>query len=260
MISSTSVTKAKKKNDWIISYYNRAMLKFDFLVCILIYYDCFSVPFEMSFGWEEFSDPAMLVLNIIDFMKSMIFLTDMLLCFRRAFKDELTGLEERDKRLIAIRYFKFYFWVDSLAALPYRKMGLGSLKMLKLVKILRLFRLQRIISFLKFETKTRRNIRLLYLLITLLIIIHFVTCYLYSLFTSNYFTLHSGLDQVDFDPAIHTLSRSNQTLMAWANNYWIPPVEVIHEQTDFYDLGVDEKYKRLFYYSFLLIVGNDISP
>lgn len=255
-----SVTKFKKKNDWIISYYNRAMLKFDFLVCILIYYDCFSVPFEISFGWNELSDSSMKVLYVIDLIKSMIFVMDVLLCFRRAYKDELTGLEERDFRLIAIRYLKYYFWVDMTAAFPYRFLGLNWMKFLKLAKILRLFRLQRIISFLQIETRTRRSIRLLYLFITLLIIIHFVTCYLYSHFSSTWADLHSDLHLEDFDTEKHYLNAANQTRMIWRNDYWVPPVEVVYGKTDFYDLPVDEKYKRLFYYSFLLIVGNDISP
>ena len=34
----------------IISYYSRTQLKFDFLTCILVIYDCFMAPYKNSFG------------------------------------------------------------------------------------------------------------------------------------------------------------------------------------------------------------------
>lgn len=39
---------------WIISPYDRNLLKFDFITCVMVLYDCFMVPFNNSFGSHTF--------------------------------------------------------------------------------------------------------------------------------------------------------------------------------------------------------------
>ena len=107
------------RNQWIISYYDRNRLKFDLVTCILVLYDCFMVPFKNSFGLHVFDQKVEFCLNILDICIKLIFGIDLLLGFFKSFLNSKTGHEVKDRKLIAIRYLKFYFWVDFISAFPF---------------------------------------------------------------------------------------------------------------------------------------------
>ena len=66
----------------------------------------------------------------------------MLTGFRKAYFDEDYGKEVTDPKKIAIEYFKFYFWIDLISALPLDLITDNYiLRLLVLVKIIRLKRL-----------------------------------------------------------------------------------------------------------------------
>ena len=54
----------------------------------------------------------------IEYLFTFIFFLDLILGFRRAYINEKTGYEVICPNKIAIRYLKFYFWVDLLGCLP----------------------------------------------------------------------------------------------------------------------------------------------
>ena len=107
------------------------------------------VPFNNSFGTAYFDDSTKFNIALIDILIKLIFAVDLMLQFRKAFPNPLTGVEVRDPKLIAIRYFKFYFWVDLISAIPFDIITNNKyLRMIALVKIFRLFRLKKLMSWL----------------------------------------------------------------------------------------------------------------
>ena len=86
-----SEVKKKDKvetNDWIISYYSRERLAFEFATCILVIFDCGMVPFRLAFGKKIFNETTEKALTIIDVFIKMIFGVDLLIGFRKAYFNE----------------------------------------------------------------------------------------------------------------------------------------------------------------------------
>ena len=78
-------------NDWIISYYSMNSLRFEFLTCILVFYDCFMVPFKYTFGGNFFDERTALILDVIDYSIKFVFAIDVILGFRKAYLKEKSG-------------------------------------------------------------------------------------------------------------------------------------------------------------------------
>ena len=124
--------------------------------------------------------------NIIDLMLRTVYIVDFLLGFRKAYMDDRTGREVREPCRITTRYLKFYFWVDLLSVIPYDLISdSGYLYCLQLIKIIRLYRLDKVISYMNTPSYIQVKIRLFYIVMRFFIIIHWTTCFFYSLTTKN---------------------------------------------------------------------------
>ena len=100
------------------------------------------VPFKNTFGSNIFDDDTMRILDIIDTSIKFIFAIDVILGFRKAFVNEKNGSIVREPSKIALRYLKFYFWIDSISAVPFDLfIDSGWLRYTSLVKVIRLQRL-----------------------------------------------------------------------------------------------------------------------
>ena len=89
---------------------------------------------------------------IIDFIIKTTFGVDLAIGFRKAFLNEKTGRECRDPKKIAIKYLKFYFWVDLLSGVPIDVITDNPiLRLITLVKVLRLNRFKKFIQFLNID-------------------------------------------------------------------------------------------------------------
>ena len=87
---------------------------FDLLVMICAAYNCFSIPFKVSF------DPKVmqtLAFEIFDICIDLIFLCDILITFRLTYIDDYGNEEVRPSK-IAINYLKGQFWIDLFATIP----------------------------------------------------------------------------------------------------------------------------------------------
>ena len=143
--------------------------------------------------------------------------------------------------MIAIKYLKFFFWVDALSAIPFDYfVDRGFLRYIGLIKVFRLFRMKTVINNLGFGAGTRAQIRIVQLIIILLMAIHLSTCYLFAIVSSNYYD-------------------SEDTSFFWFN-YWMPPVDLNDLSTPYYEDSQSNQYLKSFYYAFLSITGNDIAP
>jgi hypothetical protein len=120
----------------------------------MVIYDCVMAPITFAFGKQDIFSPSMeLLIDLISYFNSFIFVTDIILGFRKAFLNVKDGRECRDPKMIAKRYLKGYFIIDLLSAIPFDMFVNTSgdysfLILFPLFKILRLYRLEKIITYL----------------------------------------------------------------------------------------------------------------
>ena len=236
------MNNSDKKYRFIISPFSRKLMLFNFLTCNLVVYDCIMVPFKNTFGSKIFDDNTKRILDIVDSTIKFIFAIDVILCFRKAYLNEKNGSIIRDPVKIAQRYLMFYFWIDLISAIPFDLfVDSGLLRYSSLVKVFRLLRLETLVSYLDFGVDTRAKIRIFYLISSLIMIIHWTTCYFY------------------FIVGLHRRKELFSKLMdRYASDFWMPQVDLNDQKTDFYKKSDLIKYIIVSYYALLLIIGNDI--
>ena len=81
----------------------------DFFCMALIFYEIIAIPFSISFD-VDLSD-------VFDIIVNLIFVTDIVLNFNTSYYFNGNPIVNRKK--IAIRYLKFWFWIDLSACFPY---------------------------------------------------------------------------------------------------------------------------------------------
>ena len=101
------------KSACIIHHNNVYKLVWDVLVLKILLVISIIVPYRLAFSDQ---DPIGWLLFYI--ITDVIFLVDIILTFLTSLYEPDTGLEIVDKRFIARRYLKGWFWVDSIAILP----------------------------------------------------------------------------------------------------------------------------------------------
>ena len=118
--------------------------RWDMLILVLILYSACAVPFRIGFN----SDATGLVW-LFESAMTGLFLCDVYLSFRTAYYDNDEGWVT-DRRLIARRYLRSWFWIDAPSSFPIELVELftdaGSLGMLRFLRTLRLFRLARLLK------------------------------------------------------------------------------------------------------------------
>jgi hypothetical protein len=240
-IQYNRVQVIKDKFIWIILPTDKNMQKFDFLTGVLVFYDCFMIPFKNTFGVRHLNPQIQNVMASIEYVILFVFALDVVLGFRKAYLDSMFQVV-KDPVLIAKNYIKFFFWVDLLSAIPFDYfIKDGFLIYIGMIKVFRLLRLKKVIDNLGFSAKSIAKIRIIQLVVMLLMVIHLATCYLYSIVTIDYFTLGPGPHLFDL-------------------NYWMPVVDLNDSETTYYSDSTNVQYVQSFYYAFLLLTGNDISP
>ena len=122
----------------------------DIFVINLAIYNCFSIPFEISFEPMVMESVNFLIINsLIDFL----FLTDIFVNFKTTHYDDISGDEISDKKVIAMTYLNGRFWIDLLSTIPFDNIVFALsgeefmiLPLLSLLKLIRVTRLSRIIE------------------------------------------------------------------------------------------------------------------
>ena len=72
----------------IISFYNRSLIKFDFVICLLILFECWYVPYKSVFEEEQG-----FVTRVLHSIVIFGYFCDILIGFRRSYICEMTGEE-----------------------------------------------------------------------------------------------------------------------------------------------------------------------
>ena len=165
-----------------------------------------------------------------------MFFFDIIINFRTTYIHQRTGKEVTNLWQIAGNYLYIRFWVDFLATIPFDTVGTlafqsssGSLlQLFSLLKLVRVLRLGRIISIMKVRDDIKLSLKLIKLIFFLMMYLHCLGCAWYYI------------------------------VMEYEN--WMPPLDYVWVQTDFYEEGLVFQYFMSVYHAVLIFTGNDIGP
>ena len=91
MFNAEMVQRKYDFSCFIISKENVHALRFDFLTCVLVLFDCFLVPMKSSFGLDFMGQKTKENFQILEYLITAIFFLDLILGFVKAYNDEKTG-------------------------------------------------------------------------------------------------------------------------------------------------------------------------
>lgn len=166
-----------KNTKCLLRGHSKWKLRWDLVVMILAIYNCFTIPLEVAFEPPSMETVGFEALNwIID----TLFFLDLVINFRTTYIHPKTGKEVLELSTIACNYFKFRFWVDLLATIPFDFFGelfIGEgnttiLKSIALLKLVRVLRLNKIITIMKVANEVKLSLKLFKLIFFLVMYLH----------------------------------------------------------------------------------------
>ena len=201
-----AVSELEQESEWaqqsyILHHQSPFRVAWDYTMFGLISYLMVSIPYEVAFV-----DPtdAWTFWSVLGVIIDVLFWLDIALTFNTSYKDGQIFVTDRKK--IARRYLKCWFWIDLCAALPLdaiiTSMVVGdvegdntkafkmvkSVRLLRQLRMLKLLRLMRIARMLRSKTKmsyavsqTSYFIKIGKLVAIVLLLAHFMACIWYSL-------------------------------------------------------------------------------
>mmetsp|Transcript_47158 Transcript_47158/g.121868 ORF Transcript_47158/g.121868 Transcript_47158/m.121868 type:complete len:900 (-) Transcript_47158:497-3196(-) len=183
----------------------------DYFIIFLVFYNAIFIPMNVAFN--PISSYAMsLFLEVADYFVDIIFLCDMVMSFLSGHRDNKGNLVY-DKKVIAIKYLKYWFHIEFLSIFPFESIAVAagivssaspltteciadslslqcdnasaqSTALLGLLRLPRLLRLGRLMK--RFDkTKGGNIIRLLQMIILFLLLVHWVACFWFLLGNSQ---------------------------------------------------------------------------
>ena len=121
------------------------------MVGILIFYSILVIPYRIGFQIHPAYGE-----NVFDDLVDAIFFIDIVVAFNTTYVDELTENVVTDRRKIAAKYLRLWFWIDLVSCIPFDtvlRLTMGSVSAafsaLRLIKIFRLTRMFKLVRFLK---------------------------------------------------------------------------------------------------------------
>lgn len=144
------MSKSSLKAHWLINPTGRWKILWDLFIGILIMYSVVVIPFRI--GFEEEAGPDA---GSFDTCIDVLFAVDIITTFNTAVDDPQTDLLIVDRSTIALKYVKFWFWIDSISTIPFDKLiayfvaGTGALSSIRLIRVIRLSRLIKLVRVAK---------------------------------------------------------------------------------------------------------------
>ncbi|KAG2430561.1 hypothetical protein HXX76_010080 [Chlamydomonas incerta] len=216
----------------IINPDTRAKRIWDLIVMSMVVWTAVTVPLSVSFGM-----PHTTPWDVADYMMTVLFGIDLLVNFRTAFYN-VQGELVRDSGAIAANYMKMWFWIDLVGTIPFDSLVIGvglvdpnnssdnsAMAALGFLKAPRMLRLGRLLRFLD-GFKNAKVFRIVQLFLAMILISHWLACIWYMMYRFG------GKDNAE----------------DWAFN-----MATQHEDS------VITSYVASYYYSFLLLVGDNIN-
>ncbi|XP_044860245.1 potassium voltage-gated channel subfamily H member 2 [Mauremys mutica] len=179
--------QAPRIHRWTILHYSPFKAVWDWLILLLVIYTAVFTPYSAAFLLGEepedirrncsYCSP----INVVDLLVDIMFLIDILINFRTTYVNSNEEVVSQPGR-IAIHYFKGWFLIDMVAAIPFDLLVFGSgsgseetttlIGLLKTARLLRLVRVAR-----KLDRYSEYGAAVLFLLMcTFALIAHWLAC------------------------------------------------------------------------------------
>ncbi|XP_060921104.1 potassium voltage-gated channel subfamily H member 2 [Labrus mixtus] len=189
--------QAPRIHKWTVLHYSPFKAVWDWLILLLVIYTAILTPYSAAFLLNDQEEAAMQScgyscspLNVVDLIVDIMFIIDILINFRTTYvntNDEVVSHPVR----IAVHYFKGWFLIDMVAAIPFdlliyrsgeevRCEPLQTTTLIGLLKTARLLRLVRVAR--KLDRYSEYGAAVLFLLMcTFALIAHWLACIWYAI-------------------------------------------------------------------------------
>uniref|UniRef100_A0A671YIR9 Potassium voltage-gated channel subfamily H member 7 n=1 Tax=Sparus aurata TaxID=8175 RepID=A0A671YIR9_SPAAU len=180
-----------RMDKWTILHYSPFKAVWDWLILLLVIYTAIFTPYSAAFLLNDIEEQrrrecgySCSPLNVVDLIVDIMFIVDILINFRTTY---VNANEEvvSDPGKIAIHYFKGWFLIDMVAAIPFDLLIFGSgsdetttlIGLLKTARLLRLVRVAR-----KLDRYSEYGAAVLMLLMCIFALIaHWLACIWYAI-------------------------------------------------------------------------------
>nr|DBA19783.1 TPA: hypothetical protein GDO54_015560 [Pyxicephalus adspersus] len=178
-------------NKFTILHYSPFKAVWDWLILLLVIYTAIFTPYSAAFLLNDIEEQKRRTcgyscnpLNVVDLMVDIMFIIDILINFRTTYVNQNEEVVS-DPAKIAIHYFKGWFLIDMVAAIPFDLLIFGSgsdetttlIGLLKTARLLRLVRVAR-----KLDRYSEYGAAVLMLLMCIFALIaHWLACIWYAI-------------------------------------------------------------------------------
>ncbi|XP_035526817.1 LOW QUALITY PROTEIN: potassium voltage-gated channel subfamily H member 7-like [Morone saxatilis] len=176
---------------WTILHYSPFKAVWDWVILLLVIYTAIFTPYSATFLLSEQEEAAMQTcgyscspLNVVDLIVDIMFIDDIIINFRTTYVNSNDEVVSQSSR-IAVHYFKEWFLIDMVAAIPfdlliYRSGEEQTTTLIGLLKTARLLRLVRVAR--KLDRYSEYGAAVLFLLMcTFALIAHWLACIWYAI-------------------------------------------------------------------------------
>ncbi|XP_053569233.1 potassium voltage-gated channel subfamily H member 2 [Bombina bombina] len=182
--------QAPRIHKWTILHYSPFKAVWDWLILLLVIYTAIFTPYSAAFLLNDQDDHdkncsySCNPLSVVDLMVDIMFIIDILINFRTTYVNTNEEVVSHPGK-IAIHYFKGWFLIDMVAAIPFDLLIFGSgteetttlIGLLKTARLLRLVRVAR-----KLDRYSEYGAAVLFLLMcTFALIAHWLACIWYAI-------------------------------------------------------------------------------
>ncbi|XP_053914385.1 potassium voltage-gated channel subfamily H member 2 isoform X4 [Cuculus canorus] len=178
--------QAPRIHKWTILHYSPFKAVWDWLILLLVIYTAIFTPYSAAFLLNDQEEVqrhhcgySCSPLNVVDLIVDIMFIIDILINFRTTYVNSNEEVVSHPAK-IAIHYFKGWFLIDMVAAIPFDLLIFGSgseetttlIGLLKTARLLRLVRVAR-----KLDRYSEYGAAVLFLLMcTFALIAHWLAC------------------------------------------------------------------------------------
>uniref|UniRef100_A0A671UCG9 Voltage-gated inwardly rectifying potassium channel KCNH2 n=1 Tax=Sparus aurata TaxID=8175 RepID=A0A671UCG9_SPAAU len=175
---------------WTILHYSPFKAVWDWIILLLVIYTAIFTPYSATFLLSDQEEAAMQTcgyscspLNVVDLIVDIMFIVDIIINFRTTYVNSNDEVVSQSFR-IAVHYFKGWFLIDMVAAIPFDlliyRSGEETTTLIGLLKTGRLLRLVRVAR--KLDRYSEYGAAVLFLLMcTFALIAHWLACIWYAI-------------------------------------------------------------------------------
>jgi len=124
--------QAPRAHRWTILHYSPFKAVWDWLILLLVIYTAIFTPYSAAFLLHDQDEAqrhrcgySCSPLNVVDLMVDIMFIIDILINFRTTYVNSNEEVVSHPAR-IAVHYFKGWFLIDMVAAIPFDLLIFGS--------------------------------------------------------------------------------------------------------------------------------------